>query len=69
MTGEELGPAGPPGPKVVRLLYFVGAGFLCTAVINKWRDFQRKSIQQQQHHHQIDPLSEKATNAVHKAVE
>ncbi|GMN54362.1 hypothetical protein TIFTF001_023496 [Ficus carica] len=42
MNGEEV--AGPAGPKLVRLLYFVGAGFICTVGINKWRDFQRKSL-------------------------
>lgn len=48
MTGEEL--AGPPAPKLLRLLYFAGAGFICTIGINKWRELQRKSmtLQQQQ---------------------
>ncbi|KAK9269528.1 hypothetical protein L1049_001304 [Liquidambar formosana] len=53
------------GPKLVRLLYFVGAGFICTAAINKWRDLERKSIQQQKE----DPLLKKPANTVHKAVE
>ncbi|CAM8946552.1 hypothetical protein QQ045_015607 [Rhodiola kirilowii] len=44
--GEEM--AGPVAPKFVRFMYFVGAGFVCTAVINKWRDLERKSILQQQ---------------------
>ncbi|KAL7244035.1 hypothetical protein ACSBR1_016291 [Camellia fascicularis] len=57
MAGEDAGPA---APKLVCLLYFVGAGFISTLAINKWRDLQRKSIQQQQ-----DRLSD----AVHKAVE
>ncbi|KAA8524006.1 hypothetical protein F0562_010563 [Nyssa sinensis] len=57
MVVEEAGPA---GPKFVRLLYFVGAGFICTAAINKWRDLQRKASIQQQHKHQ---LSEKPSNA------
>ncbi|CAB4307761.1 unnamed protein product [Prunus armeniaca] len=35
MSGEEL--AGPPAPKLLRLLYFVGAGFICTVGINKWQ--------------------------------
>ncbi|KAL7186192.1 hypothetical protein ACSBR2_028026 [Camellia fascicularis] len=57
MAGEDAGPA---APKLVRLLYFVGAGLITTLAINKWRDLQRKSIQQQQ-----DRLSD----GVHKAVE
>ncbi|PON98460.1 hypothetical protein TorRG33x02_056940 [Trema orientale] len=40
--------AGPAGPKLVRLLYFVGAGFICAIGINKWRDYQRKSMVIQQ---------------------
>lgn len=81
MNGEEV--AGPAGPKLVRLLYFFGAGcnllslslslflylylyiyiymlsafdgnfsslnrqllsVICAVGINKWRDFQRKSL-------------------------
>ncbi|CDP06022.1 unnamed protein product [Coffea canephora] len=42
-VGEEV------GPKLVRFLYFIGAGFVCTAAINKWRDLERKAnIQKQQ---------------------
>lgn len=59
MAGEEGGPA---GPKLVRLLYFVGAGFLCTAAINKWRELERKSIQQRK-----DLVQQ--SDSVHKAVE
>ncbi|XWS27351.1 hypothetical protein CRYUN_Cryun26dG0107700 [Craigia yunnanensis] len=55
MAGEEA--AGPPGPKVLRLLYFVGAGFLFTIGINKWRQLERKSVQQQQGIHQQKMLS------------
>ncbi|KAK9218532.1 hypothetical protein WN943_007170 [Citrus x changshan-huyou] len=40
--------AGPAGTKVLRLLYFVGAGFICTATINKWRELERKSLQKKQ---------------------
>ncbi|KAF5728258.1 hypothetical protein HS088_TW21G00403 [Tripterygium wilfordii] len=40
--------SGPPAPKVLRLLYFVGAGIICTAAINKWRELERKSLQQNQ---------------------
>ncbi|KAL4272687.1 hypothetical protein GQ457_13G004360 [Hibiscus cannabinus] len=46
MTAEEA--AGPPGPKVLRLLIFAGAGFLFTIGINKWREIERKQAQQQQ---------------------
>ncbi|KAK4578918.1 hypothetical protein RGQ29_028833 [Quercus rubra] len=42
MSGEEV--AGPPGPKALRLLYFVGSGFICTAAINKWRELERKAV-------------------------
>ncbi|CAB4307723.1 unnamed protein product [Prunus armeniaca] len=59
MSGEEL--AGPPAPKLLRLLYFVGAGFICTVGINKWRELQRKSILQQQQQQQ---LPENAANAL-----
>ncbi|CAM8877123.1 hypothetical protein QQ045_019535 [Rhodiola kirilowii] len=46
LGAEEF--AGPPAPKIVRLMYFVGAAIVCTAAINKWRDLERKSILQQQ---------------------
>ncbi|KAF4355284.1 hypothetical protein F8388_026554 [Cannabis sativa] len=42
LNGEEL--AGPPGPKVTRLVYFVGAAFICVIGINKWREFQNKPV-------------------------
>ncbi|XP_061370803.1 uncharacterized protein LOC133313446 [Gastrolobium bilobum] len=45
MTGEEV--SGPAGPKLIRLVWFVGAGVICTAAINKWREFERKAIIQQ----------------------
>ncbi|KAL0362616.1 UNVERIFIED_CONTAM: hypothetical protein Scaly_1216800 [Sesamum calycinum] len=41
-AGEEV------APKLVRLLYFVGAGVLCTAGINKWKDLERKAMIQKQ---------------------
>ncbi|KAL5564539.1 hypothetical protein UlMin_028260 [Ulmus minor] len=52
MNGEEI--AGPPGPKLLRLICFVGAAFICTVGVNKWRDFQQKSLvlQQEQKQHQ-----------------
>ncbi|KAJ0046706.1 uncharacterized protein LOC116145573 [Pistacia vera] len=64
MTGEEI--SGPAGPKVLRLLYFVGAGFICTAAINKWRELERKSLQKKQQESNI--LTESSANAVQKAV-
>ncbi|PIA24714.1 hypothetical protein AQUCO_73100002v1 [Aquilegia coerulea] len=37
MPGEEA------GAKLVRLLWFVGAGVITTTSINLWRDYERKS--------------------------
>ncbi|RRT79486.1 hypothetical protein B296_00019059 [Ensete ventricosum] len=34
---------GEVGTKLVRLLYFVGAGIICTKGINLWRDYERKA--------------------------
>ncbi|KAL8507635.1 hypothetical protein ACS0TY_018248 [Phlomoides rotata] len=61
-VGEEV------GPKLVRLLYFVGAGVVCTAGINKWKDLERKwAIQKEQ---QINESSaENPSTLVQKAVE
>ncbi|KAK3026482.1 hypothetical protein RJ639_041779 [Escallonia herrerae] len=53
-----MGPGEEAAPKLVRLLYFVGAGFICTAAINKWRELERKSVLQQQ-----AQLSENPSNA------
>ncbi|OAY84392.1 hypothetical protein ACMD2_02065 [Ananas comosus] len=36
MAGDEV------GVKLVRFLYFVGAGVICTKAINLWRDYERK---------------------------
>ncbi|KDO66215.1 hypothetical protein CISIN_1g0474822mg, partial [Citrus sinensis] len=36
---------GPASTKVLRLLYFVGVGFICTVAINKWRELEQKSLQ------------------------
>ncbi|VVA16587.1 PREDICTED: PHAVU_005G081700g [Prunus dulcis] len=60
MSGEEL--ASTPPPKLLRLLYFVGAGFICTVGINKWLELQRKSILQQLQQQQ--QLPENAANAL-----
>ncbi|XP_057785209.1 uncharacterized protein LOC131002759 [Salvia miltiorrhiza] len=42
----------PPGdevaPKLVRLLYFVGAGIVCTVAINKWKEYEKKSMIQKE---------------------
>ncbi|KAB5534551.1 hypothetical protein DKX38_017637 [Salix brachista] len=70
MTIEEVA-AGPPGPKVLRLLYFVGAGFICTVGINKWREIERKSIleqQQQEKKMKNDFLPQSSTSSVQKAI-
>ncbi|KAL3508777.1 hypothetical protein ACH5RR_028178 [Cinchona calisaya] len=61
-VGEEV------GPKVVRLLYFVGAGFLCTAAINKWRDLEKKANIQKQQKELLENSSAKP-NAVQNAME
>ncbi|KAL0906078.1 hypothetical protein M5K25_024540 [Dendrobium thyrsiflorum] len=37
MVNEEV------GSKLVRLLYFVGAGVICTKGINLWRDHEQKA--------------------------
>ncbi|TYI96216.1 hypothetical protein E1A91_D01G055700v1 [Gossypium mustelinum] len=66
MTGEEA--AGPPGPKVLRLLIFVGAGFLFTIGINKWRELEQKQAQQQQRIHQ-QPKILSSADAATKPIE
>ncbi|OAY28802.1 uncharacterized protein LOC110601257 [Manihot esculenta] len=67
MAIEEA--AGPAGPKVLRLLYFVGAGFIFTVAINKWREVERKSFQKQ-HQQQSDLppnlLPQSSPNAIPK---
>ncbi|KAL0353842.1 UNVERIFIED_CONTAM: hypothetical protein Sradi_2291300 [Sesamum radiatum] len=61
-AGEEV------APKLVRLLYFVGAGVLCTAGINKWKDLERKAMIQKQQ--QLNgPSVENPSDVVQKAVE
>ncbi|KAJ7981839.1 Transmembrane protein [Quillaja saponaria] len=65
MTGEEV--AGPAGPKVLRLLSFVGAGFICTVAINKWRELERKAILREQQREQLAESSSDVV-AVHKAI-
>ncbi|XP_075669120.1 uncharacterized protein LOC142638928 [Castanea sativa] len=64
MSGEEA--AGPPGPKALRLLYFVGAGFICTAAINKWRELERKAILKKEQQLPPTPIS---PDTVQKAVD
>ncbi|KAK7335259.1 hypothetical protein VNO80_27036 [Phaseolus coccineus] len=45
MTAEEI--SGPPGPKLLRLVFFIGAAVICTTAINKWREYERNTIVQQ----------------------
>ncbi|KAK2638735.1 hypothetical protein Ddye_026530 [Dipteronia dyeriana] len=59
MTGEEI--AGPAAPKVLRFVYFISAGFICTAAINKYRELERKSLLKKQQEENL--LSESSTNA------
>ncbi|KAF7822625.1 hypothetical protein G2W53_020769 [Senna tora] len=59
MTGEEV--SGPAGPKVLRLICFVGAGFICTVGINKWREMERRTLMQQQ---QIKGASDSSSDAI-----
>lgn len=96
MTGEEF--SGPPGPKLTRLVYFVGAAGIpisdpfefirnlyrnsslfrtvsvaCTVAINKWREFESKSIIQQQEKQPGVKVVAEITNSsdsvgVHKAL-
>ncbi|KAG8386429.1 hypothetical protein BUALT_Bualt03G0147800 [Buddleja alternifolia] len=62
-AGEEV------APKLVRLLYFAGAGVLCTAAINKWRDLEKKSmIRKEEQELNVSSL-ENQSNPVQKAVE
>ncbi|KAK7273419.1 hypothetical protein RIF29_14468 [Crotalaria pallida] len=67
MTGEEV--AGPPGPKIFRLFYFVGAGVVCTIAINKWREYERKMILQQQQQLRAKGISETQNSSNAAAVD
>ncbi|XP_038897241.1 uncharacterized protein LOC120085366 [Benincasa hispida] len=68
MAGEEV--AGPAGPKVLRLLYFAGAGFIFTIAINKWREIERNSLLEQQQKQRLNhQLSESRNDSVQKVVE
>ncbi|XP_014521537.1 uncharacterized protein LOC106778136 [Vigna radiata var. radiata] len=51
MTGEEV--SGPAGPKLIRLVFFIGAGVICTTAINKWREYERNTIIQQQQQQRV----------------
>ncbi|XP_027344059.1 uncharacterized protein LOC113856442 [Abrus precatorius] len=70
MTGEEV--SGPAGPKLLRLIYFIGAGVICTAAINKWREYERKTIIQQRLQQQQQEVAETQCSsesvAVHKTL-
>ncbi|XP_010498031.1 PREDICTED: uncharacterized protein LOC104775797 [Camelina sativa] len=64
---------GPPAPKILRMVYFVGAGFLCTFAINKWREMERNAIlkQEEQKNQQqggVGLLHQSPTDSIHKAM-
>ncbi|KAL9270445.1 hypothetical protein AKJ16_DCAP20499 [Drosera capensis] len=64
MTGvEEM--SGPAGPKLIRLISFVGAGFVCVFAINKWRDYERRSLQRK---NQLPQTPAMTTNEIHGAI-
>ncbi|KAL7592275.1 hypothetical protein Lser_V15G35078 [Lactuca serriola] len=50
-TGEEK------GPKLLRLLYLVGAGILCTAAFNKWRGIRKSALRHQRHRRLLEEPS------------
>ncbi|GFP79599.1 hypothetical protein PHJA_000103400 [Phtheirospermum japonicum] len=59
-AGEEV------APKLARLLYFVGAGVICTAGINKLKDLEKKSMIQKEQ--QLNgPSLDNPSTVVHKA--
>jgi len=95
MTAEEI--SGPAGPKLLRLVFFVGAGgnpipsmsslslslshahnyfflncigfnesfsVICTAAINKWREYERNTIIQQQQQQQRVVETHKSSESV-----
>ncbi|KAL0406725.1 UNVERIFIED_CONTAM: hypothetical protein Slati_3986400 [Sesamum latifolium] len=53
--------------KLVRLLYFVGAGAVCAAAINKWKDMERKSLIRKYQQQLNGPSSESPSNVVQKS--
>ncbi|XP_018454626.1 uncharacterized protein LOC108825775 [Raphanus sativus] len=62
---------GPPAPKVLRMVYFVGAGFLCTFAINKWLEMEKKSNLKQQQLEKKNQQGDGAlfpSDSVHKAM-
>ncbi|CAH2037279.1 unnamed protein product, partial [Thlaspi arvense] len=68
---SEMMEEGPPAPKVLRMIYFVGAGFLCTFAINKWREMEKNSILKQQETNQQGDgglLSQTPADSVQKAM-
>ncbi|TKY49183.1 hypothetical protein E2542_SST26609 [Spatholobus suberectus] len=67
MTGEEM--SGPAGPKLLRLVCFVGAGVICTAAINKWREYERNTTIQQQQQRVVETRNSSESVAVHKTLE
>ncbi|XP_022134299.1 uncharacterized protein LOC111006563 [Momordica charantia] len=68
MAGEEV--SGPAGPKVLRFLYFAGAGFVFAIAVNKWREMERRSLLQQHQKQMLNhQFSETPNDAVQKVVE
>ncbi|CAJ1957575.1 unnamed protein product [Sphenostylis stenocarpa] len=66
MTGEEI--SGPPGPKLIRLVFFIGAGVICTTAINKWREYERNTIVQQQQQRPVETHNSSESVAVPKTL-
>ncbi|KAG4969046.1 hypothetical protein AAZX31_12G218600 [Glycine max] len=64
MTGEEI--SGPAGPKLLRLVSFVGAAVICTAAINKYREYERNTIIKQQQ--VVETRNSSESVAVHKTL-
>ncbi|KAL2331343.1 hypothetical protein Fmac_018924 [Flemingia macrophylla] len=66
MTGEEY--SGPAGPKLLRLVCFVGAAVICTAGINKWREYERNTVIQRQHQPVLETHNSSESVAVPKTL-
>ncbi|KAL6985169.1 hypothetical protein U1Q18_018547 [Sarracenia purpurea var. burkii] len=60
--------AGPSGPRLACLLYFVVAEFIYAAAINKEQDLRRKPIQQRRHRRE-DQLSKNPSKVAYNAGE
>ncbi|KAG4971732.1 hypothetical protein AAZX31_13G251500 [Glycine max] len=66
MTGEEI--SGPAGPKLLRLVSFVGAAVICTAAINKYREYERNTIIKQQQQQVVETHNSSESVAVPKTL-